>query len=73
MAILEHAVSGPATGTVSASVRAAKLFPKGTPGPADFIRAMRDGRYGEEWAESGWHGTRQKRICVTSGTSHEPA
>ncbi len=39
------------------AARATKLFPKGTPNSADFIRAMRDGRYGEEWAKSGQHGT----------------
>jgi len=39
------------------ATRAARLFPKGTPSSADFIRAMRDGRYGEEWAKSGRHGT----------------
>lgn len=38
------------------AARATKLFPKGTPNSADFIRAMRDGRYGEEWAKSGQHG-----------------
>ena len=38
------------------AARAMKLFPKGTPNSADFIRAMRDGRYGEEWAKSGHHG-----------------
>jgi plasmid stability protein len=37
------------------AARATKLFPKGTPNSADFIRAMRDGRYGEEWAKSGQH------------------
>lgn len=37
------------------AARATKLFPKGTPNSADFIRAMRDGRYGEEWAKSGRH------------------
>lgn len=40
------------------ATRATQLFPKGTPSSADFIRAMRDGRYGEEWAKSGRHGTR---------------
>jgi plasmid stability protein len=38
------------------AARATKLFPKGTPSSADFIRAMRDGRYGEEWAKSGHQG-----------------
>lgn len=38
------------------AAHATKLFPKGTPNSADFIRAMRDGRYGEEWAKSGHHG-----------------
>lgn len=38
------------------AARAAKLFPKGTSNSADFIRAMRDGRYGEEWTKSGQHG-----------------
>jgi hypothetical protein len=28
------------------TARATNLFPKGTPSSADFIRAMRDGRYG---------------------------
>ncbi len=37
------------------AARATRLFPKGTPNSADFIRAMRDGRYGEEWAKSGQH------------------
>ncbi len=38
------------------AARAMKLFPKGTTNSADFIRTMRDGRYGEEWAKSGRHG-----------------
>jgi plasmid stability protein len=35
--------------------RAARLFPAGTPDSAGLIRAMRDGRYGDEWARSGRH------------------
>lgn len=38
------------------AARAAKLFPKGTPSSVNFIRTMRDGRYGEEWANTGRHG-----------------
>ncbi len=51
--------TGPAAPKLSideVAARATKLFPKGTPNSADFIRAMRDGRYGEEWAKSGQHG-----------------
>lgn len=35
------------------------LFPEtasGAPSSAELIRRMRDGRYGEDWAESGQHG-----------------
>ncbi|MEK6591917.1 MAG: Arc family DNA-binding protein [Pseudomonadota bacterium] len=39
------------------AARAAKLFPKGTASSVNFIREMRDGRYGEEWANTGRHGT----------------
>ncbi|MEO6567019.1 MAG: hypothetical protein ABIO63_13425 [Casimicrobiaceae bacterium] len=67
MAILERAVAvaspvagGAATATrklsideVAAQVR--KLFPDGTPSYTGFIRAMRDGRYGEAWAKTGRH------------------
>lgn len=51
---------GPVTPKLSideVAARAMKLFPKGTPSSADFIRAMRDGRYGEEWAKSGHQAT----------------
>jgi plasmid stability protein len=37
------------------AARATQLFPKGTPDSTDFIRAMRDGRYGTEWAKTGRH------------------
>lgn len=50
--------TGPAAPKLSideVAARAAKLFPKGTPNSADFIRAMRDGRYGEAWAKTGRH------------------
>ncbi len=39
------------------AARAAKLFPKGTTSSVGFIREMRDGRYGEAWANTGRHGT----------------
>lgn len=51
--------TGPAAPKLSideVAARATKLFPKGTPNSADFIREMRDGRYGEEWAKTGRHG-----------------
>mgnify|MGYP001583062432 CR=1 FL=1 len=38
------------------AARATKLFPKGTSSSVNFIRGMRDGRYGEEWANTGRHG-----------------
>lgn len=38
------------------AARAAKLFPKGTASSVGFIREMRDGRYGEAWANTGRHG-----------------
>ena len=67
MAILERAVD--ATGQVAeatapptrklsideVATHARKLFPKGTTSSTAFIRAMRDGRYGEEWARTGRH------------------
>lgn len=34
---------------------ARKLFPNGTPSSVQFIREMRDGRYGEHWARTGKH------------------
>ena len=37
------------------TARAAKLFPNGTPSSEEFIRTMRDSRYGEEWARTGRH------------------
>jgi plasmid stability protein len=37
------------------ATRAAKLFPGGTPSSVEFIRAMRDGRYGDGWARTGHH------------------
>lgn len=38
------------------AARAEKLFPKGTASSVNFIREMRDGRYGEDWANTGRHG-----------------
>lgn len=35
--------------------RAARLFPGGTTSSVEFLRAMRNGRYGEEWAHTGRH------------------
>ncbi len=67
MAILESAVDArvPASEAATSPVRklsidevaeqARKLFPRGTPSSTGFIRAMRDGRYGEEWARTGRH------------------
>ncbi len=67
MAILERAVDAPAPAMEvstrparklsidEAAERARKLFPRGTPSSTSFIRAMRDGRYGEEWARTGRH------------------
>lgn len=37
------------------SARARKLFPNGTPSSVQFIREMRDGRYGSQWARTGKH------------------
>ncbi len=45
----------PALSIDEVAARAAKLFPKGTASSVNFIREMRDGRYGEEWANSGRH------------------
>lgn len=50
-------VAAPKLSIDEVAARATKLFPKGTPDSADFIRAMRDGRYGENWTKSGRHGT----------------
>jgi plasmid stability protein len=67
MAILERAVDAPAPAAEivarpapklsidEAAERARKLFPEGTPSSTDFIRAMRDGRYGDEWVRTGNH------------------
>ncbi len=35
------------------AARARKLFPQGTANSVAFIREMRDGRYGDEWARTG--------------------
>lgn len=48
--------SAPRLSIDEVAARAATLFPKGTSSSADFIRAMRDGRYGQEWAQSGRQG-----------------
>jgi len=68
VAILESAVAGPATTNQAATAaavparklsideiaaQARKLFPKGTSSSTGTIRAMRDDRYGEEWARGG--------------------
>ena len=37
------------------AARATRLFPQGTPNSVDFLRAMRDGRYGETWVHTGSH------------------
>ncbi len=37
------------------SANARKLFPNGTPSSVQFIREMRDGRYGAHWARTGKH------------------
>jgi plasmid stability protein len=62
MAILEQAVDAHTAARPArrlsieeVAAQARKLFPKGTSGSAAFIRAMRDGRYGEEWARTGHH------------------
>lgn len=34
---------------------ARELFPNGTPSSVEFIRASRDGRYGETWVTTGRH------------------
>ena len=67
MAILERAIDAPVpVAEVTAAParklsidevaeQARKLFPRGTPSSTTFIRAMRDGRYGEAWARTGRH------------------
>ena len=67
MAILERALDGHAPvaevtvpparklSIEEVAEQARKLFPQGTPSSTGFIRAMRDGRYGEDWARTGRH------------------
>jgi plasmid stability protein len=67
MAILESVVSDvePARPTAATAARrisidelvrcARERFPAGTPSSVDFIRASRDGRYGEKWVATGRH------------------
>jgi plasmid stability protein len=47
--------SAPKLSIDEVAARAAKLLPKGTSSSVNFIREMRDGRYGEEWANTGRH------------------
>jgi antitoxin FitA len=52
---LDPSTRDPAQGRVSVEAMRAKsreLFPKGTHSSVDFIRSMRDSRYGEEWART---------------------
>ncbi len=70
MAILECAVGSPAPVAEAVATpprklsidevaeHARTLFPEGTSSSTAFIRAMRDGRYGEEWARTGHHDQR---------------
>lgn len=37
------------------SANARRRFPDGTPSSVQFIREMRDGRYGAQWARTGKH------------------
>ena len=37
------------------ATRASALFTQGTPDSVELLRAMRDGRYGDEWARTGNH------------------
>lgn len=52
------ALPGPGRAKISIEELAAsarKLFPNGTPSSVQFIREMRDGRYGDHWARTGKH------------------
>jgi plasmid stability protein len=52
----DPAARDPAQRRISVEEMRAKsreLFPKGTHRSVDFIRSMRDSRYGEEWARTG--------------------
>ena len=53
--IVAPARNSPKLSIDQVAARAAKLFPKGTPSSEEFIRTMRDSRYGEEWARVGSH------------------
>lgn len=53
--VVEPARSMPKLSIEEMTRRTGRLFPNGTASSVEFLRAMRDGRYGEEWAQSGRH------------------
>ena len=53
--IVKPARNSPKLSIDEVITHAAKLFPKGTSSSEEFIRTMRDSRYGEEWARTGRH------------------